>query len=58
MTRLEDMFANANARSDALLEQVLQLELQMLEELRKEKNFKVDDRWAGRYGLSLGFVKG
>ena len=56
--KLQSMIDASVSRSNAAMELQTQLLAEMLEELRKEKNFKVDDRWAGRYGSSLGFVKG
>lgn len=55
---LQGMIDASVARNNAVMAQQTQILAEMLEELRKEKNFKVDDRWAGRYGSSLGFVKG
>lgn len=56
--KLQSMIDASVSRSNAAMELQTQILAEMLEELRKEKNFKVDDRWAGRYGSSLGFVKG
>lgn len=56
--KLQSMIDASVSRSNAAMALQTQLLTEMLEELRKEKNFKVDDRWAGRYGSSLGFVKG
>lgn len=56
--KLQGMIDASVSRNNAVMAQQTQLLAEMLEELRKEKNFKVDDRWAGRYGTSLGFVKG
>lgn len=56
--KLQSMIDASVSRNNAAMALQTQLLTEMLEELRKEKNFKVDDRWAGRYGSSLGFVKG
>lgn len=56
--KLQSMIDASVSRNNAAMALQTQLLAEMLEELRKEKNFKVDDRWAGRYGSSLGFVKG
>lgn len=40
---------NSNARTDALLARQNQILMMILEESMKEKNFKIDNAWAGRY---------
>ena len=42
-----------NERTDSILAQQNKILVAMYEELRKEKNFKVDNVWAGRYVNSL-----
>ena len=44
---------NSNSRTDQILAQQNQILIAMYEELQKEKNFKVDNIWAGRYVNSL-----
>ena len=44
---------NSNARTDQILEQQSTILIAMYEEMQKEKNFKVDGIWAGRYVNSL-----
>lgn len=56
LDRFWDEIRNSNARTDALLAQQNNILMAVLEELEKEKNFKVDGMWAGRYVNSL--VKG
>ena len=48
----------ANNNDAALRQAELLLLNEILKELKKEKNFKIDDRYAGRYVRGLGFVKG
>jgi hypothetical protein len=55
---LQGMIDASVAKNNVVMQQQTAILAEMLTELRKEKNFKVDDRWAGRYGESLGFVKG
>lgn len=56
LDRFWDELRTSNARTDALLERQNVILMAVLEELEKEKNFKVDGMWAGRYVNSL--VKG
>ena len=56
LDRFWDELRSSNARTDALLERQNMILMAVLEELEKEKNFKVDGMWAGRYVNSL--VKG
>ena len=56
LDRFWDELRSSNARTDALLERQNTILMMVLEELEKEKNFKVDGMWAGRYVNSL--VKG
>ena len=56
LDRFWDELRSSNARTDALLERQNLILMAVLEELEKEKNFKVDGMWAGRYVNSL--VKG
>ena len=51
--RFWEEIRNSNARTDQILAQQTQILLAMYEELQKEKNFKVDNVWAGRYVNSL-----
>ena len=51
--RFWDERRSSNARTDALLERQNVILMADLEELEKEKNFKVDGMWAGRYVNSL-----
>lgn len=53
LNRFWDEIANSNARTDALLARQNQILMAVLEEVSKEKNFKVDGIWAGRYVNSL-----
>ena len=53
LDRFWDEIANSNARTDALLARQNQILMAVLEEVSKEKNFKVDGIWAGRYVNSL-----
>ena len=53
LDRFWDEIANSNARTDALLARQNQILMSVLEEVSKEKNFKVDGIWAGRYVNSL-----
>ena len=56
LDRFWDELRSSNARTDALLERQNTILMMVLEELEREKNFKVDGMWAGRYVNSL--VKG
>lgn len=56
LDRFWEEIRNSNARTDALLERQNAILIMVLEELEKEKNFKIDGMWAGRYVNSL--VKG
>lgn len=56
LDRFWEEIRNSNARTDALLERQNAILIMVIEELEKEKNFKVDGMWAGRYVNSL--VKG
>ena len=51
-----DAIENSNRQTEALLVRQNAILLSVLDELSKEKNFKVDGMWAGRYVNSL--VKG
>lgn len=51
-----DAIENSNKQTEALLVRQNAILLSVLDELSKEKNFKVDGMWAGRYVNSL--VKG
>lgn len=51
-----DAIENSNRQTEALLARQNAILLSVLDELSKEKNFKVDGMWAGRYVNSL--VKG
>lgn len=53
LDRFWEEIGNSNARTDALLAEQNQLLMAVLEEVSKEKNFKVDGIWAGRYVNSL-----
>ena len=53
LSSLSQMLADANARQDALLTQVVNIQLAMLDEMQKTKNFKIDNVWAGRYVRDL-----
>lgn len=53
LDRLWEEIGNSNARTDALLARQNQILIAVLEEVSKEKNFKVDGIWAGRYVNSL-----
>ena len=53
LDRLWEEIGNSNARTDALLTRQNQILMAVLEEVSKEKNFKVDGIWAGRYVNSL-----
>lgn len=56
LDRFWDEIRNSNARTDALLAQQNNILIAVLEELEKEKDFKVNGMWAGRYINSM--VKG
>ena len=51
--KLQTMLDASNADQIRIMAQMLQLQADMLQELRKEKNFKVDGIWAGRYVNNL-----
>ena len=53
LDRFWEEIVNSNARTDALLAEQNQLLMAVLEDVSKEKNFKVDGIWAGRYVNSL-----
>lgn len=50
--------AKNNASIMAQQAQQTQLLAAMLDELKKNKNIMIDDRWAGRYIDGLGFIRG
>lgn len=56
LDRFWDEIRNSNATTDRILTQQSQILVEILEELEKEKNFKVNGMWAGRYVNSM--VKG
>jgi phage-related minor tail protein len=51
--RLREMVDFGNAQGNAIIAQQTQILIAIYEELQKEKNFKVDGVWAGRYVNSL-----
>lgn len=53
LDRFWEEIRNSNARTDALLARQNQILISVLEEVSKEKDFKVDGMWAGRYVNSL-----
>lgn len=53
ISKLQEMVDFGNAQGVAIMEQQTRLLLAIYEELQKEKNFKVDGIWAGRYVNSL-----
>ena len=53
LNRFWEEIRNSNARTDALLARQNQILISVLEEVSKEKDFKVDGMWAGRYVNSL-----
>ncbi len=53
LDRFWEEIRNSNARTDALLARQNQILIAVLEEVSKEKDFKVDGMWAGRYVNSL-----
>ena len=53
LDRFWDEIRNSNARTDQILARQNQILIAMYEELQKEKNFKVDGIWAGRYINSM-----
>lgn len=53
LDRFWEEIQSVNARTDALLVRQNQILMAVLEEVSKEKNFKVDGIWAGRYVNSL-----
>lgn len=56
LDRFWEEIRNSNATTDRILAQHTQILSAILEELEKEKNFKVNGMWAGRYVNSM--VKG
>lgn len=56
LDRFWEEIRNSNATTDRILAQHTQILAAILEELEKEKNFKVNGMWAGRYVNSM--VKG
>lgn len=56
LDRFWDEIRNSNARTDELLARQNSILIAVLEELEKEKDFKVNGMWAGRYINSM--VKG
>ena len=56
LDRFWDEIRNSNARTDELLARHNAILIAVLEELEKEKDFKVNGMWAGRYINSM--VKG
>lgn len=53
ISKLQEMVDFGNAPGNALMQQQTRILLAIYEELQKEKNFKVDGIWAGRYVNSL-----
>lgn len=53
ISKLQEMVDFGNAPGNAILQQQTRILLAIYEELQKEKNFKVDGIWAGRYVNSL-----
>lgn len=53
ISKLQEMVDFGNAQGMAIMEQQTRVLLAIYEELQKEKNFKVDGIWAGRYVNSL-----
>lgn len=53
LDRFWDEIRNSNATTDRILTQQSQILVEILEELEKEKNFKVNGMWAGRYVNSM-----
>ena len=53
LDRFWEEIQSVNERTDALLARQNQILMAVLEEVSKEKNFKVDGMWAGRYVNSL-----
>ena len=53
LDRFWEEIRNSSARTDALLARQNQILISVLEEVSKEKDFKVDGMWAGRYVNSL-----
>ncbi len=53
LDRFWEEIQSVNERTDALLARQNQILMAVLEEVSKEKNFKVDGIWAGRYVNSL-----
>ena len=53
ISKLQEMVDFGNAPGNAIMQQQTRILLAIYEELQKEKNFKVDGIWAGRYVNSL-----
>lgn len=53
ISKLQEMVDFGNAPGIAIMQQLTRILLAIYEELQKEKNFKVDGIWAGRYVNSL-----
>lgn len=53
ISKLQEMVDFGNAPGNAIMQQMMRILLAIYEELQKEKNFKVDGIWAGRYVNSL-----
>lgn len=53
ISKLQEMVDFGNAPGNAIMQQIMRILLAIYEELQKEKNFKVDGIWAGRYVNSL-----
>lgn len=53
LDRFWEEIRNSNATTDRILTQQSQILVEILEELEKEKNFKVNGMWAGRYVNSM-----
>lgn len=53
ISKLQEMVDFGNAPGNAIMQQMMRILLAIYEELQKEKSFKVDGIWAGRYVNSL-----
>ena len=53
ISKLQEMVDFGNAPGNAIMQQQTRILVAIYEELQKEKNFKVDGIWAGRYVNSL-----
>ena len=53
ISKLQEMVDFGNAPGNAIMQQQTRILMAIYEELQKEKNFKVDGIWAGRYVNSL-----